>query len=57
METDSRALEDELALLVSQITKEEQEYLAEQSFQKQVRSQLCNKDTGISVISKGLNVF
>ncbi|KAG8635100.1 hypothetical protein MANES_17G117200v8 [Manihot esculenta] len=35
METDSRALEDELALLVSQITKEEQEYLAEQSFQKQ----------------------
>uniref|UniRef100_A0A2C9U8A3 Uncharacterized protein n=1 Tax=Manihot esculenta TaxID=3983 RepID=A0A2C9U8A3_MANES len=38
METDSRTLEDELALVVSQTTKEEQEYLAAQSFQKQVRS-------------------
>ncbi|XP_043808292.1 centrosome-associated protein CEP250 isoform X5 [Manihot esculenta] len=50
METDSRALEDELALLVSQITKEEQEYLAEQSFQKQVQQEYVDLQRKVSLM-------
>lgn len=37
----SRRIEDELAHIVSQIAKEEEEYLAEQNIQKQVISILC----------------
>lgn len=33
-----KTLEDTLAHIISQTTKEEEEYLAEQNFQKQVRS-------------------
>lgn len=33
-----KTLEDELARIISQTTKEEEEYQAEQKFQRQVRS-------------------
>ncbi|KAG8635089.1 hypothetical protein MANES_17G117300v8 [Manihot esculenta] len=50
METDSRTLEDELALVVSQTTKEEQEYLAAQSFQKQVQQEHVDLQRKVSLM-------
>ena len=43
-EIPSRTIEDQLAHIVSQIAKEEEEYLAEQNIQKQVTSLLCTRN-------------
>ncbi|XP_021654765.2 uncharacterized protein LOC110645819 isoform X2 [Hevea brasiliensis] len=49
-ETDSRILEDTLAHLVSKTAKEEQEYLAEQSIQKQVQQEYVDLQRKVSLM-------